>query len=96
MQQLGNRRADADPVDLVGVEQAGDQNAELVAGPLAVGRQAPVLAQLGAVEQTQEGLRVADVDREQQGLQVFVDRARLTEALGERLGREAGLLALAP
>ena len=53
------------PSTVVGVEQPRDQDAELVAGALAVGREPPVLAQLGALEEPEDRLRVADVDREQ-------------------------------
>ena len=40
----GTVRREADPVDRLGVEQAAEQDAELVAGARALGREAPVLA----------------------------------------------------
>ena len=57
-----------------------EQRAELVAGAVRLGRDAPVLAQLVAVEEPEDGLRVPDVDREQHqpgelGYVVVVGRA---------------------
>ena len=47
------------------LDQPAQQEPQLVAGPLRLGRHAPVLAQLAAVEEPDDGLRVPDVDREQ-------------------------------
>ena len=52
-------------LDPAQAEQAADVDRQLVARRLAVGREAPVLDQLGAVEGADVSLGVADVDREQ-------------------------------
>ncbi len=63
-------RGKADPVDVVEVEQAAQQDAELVGGRGALGGQPPVVRQLGVRVQTERGLRVADVDGEEHRAQV--------------------------
>ena len=55
----------ADAVERVEVEEVAEQRAELVAGALRLGGDAPALAELGAVVEPEHRLRVADVDREQ-------------------------------
>ena len=46
-------------------EELLDHQRELVGGAVGVGRDAPVVGQLATVEEPDDGLRVADVDREQ-------------------------------
>src|SRR5207244_6121885 len=53
--QLGDGGRQADPVDTLEVEEALVERAELVATLVALRRDAPVLRQVGALEQTQEG-----------------------------------------
>ena len=79
------------------LEQPADQRAELVAGSLRLGRDAPVLAETVALEEAENGLGVADVDREEHGgaTRAVVVAGSLAEPLGERLGGERRLLALA-
>ena len=94
----GTVEREADPVDLSRSRKLREQRAELVAGALRLGRDAPVLRQLGAVVEPEDGLRVADVDCEEHGLavlEVVVGGERLADLLGERLGGEPRLLALA-
>ena len=59
---LGVDVGESDPAQ---AEQVVDRRRELVTGRLAVGREPPVLDELGAVEGADVGLGVADVDREQ-------------------------------
>src|SRR5262249_42853230 len=56
---------EADPVDRVQVEQAAQQDAELVTGTGPLGREPPVIAEPVVGEEPQYGLRVSDVDGEQ-------------------------------
>ena len=102
-----HRRRETDAVDRVGVEQPAEEHAELVAGARALGREPPVVGEPLALEEAEDGLRVADVDREQHRAivraavgptQSYVsssDRQRLADPLGERLGGETRLVALA-
>jgi hypothetical protein len=46
----------------VEAEELGDHQRQFVGRSLGVRRDAPVVGQLGAVEQTHNGLRVPDVD----------------------------------
>ena len=48
-------------------EELLDHQRELVGGALRHGRDAPVVDELGVVEETDDGLRVAGVDREEHG-----------------------------
>ena len=81
--------------------RAAREHAELVAGPLGLGRDAPVLSEPLAVEQPEDRLCVADVDGQEHRLApgrsalTRVAPERLTELLGERLGREHRLVAVA-
>ena len=59
----GGREADA--VHSFEVEEAGDERPELVARPVRLGGDPPVLRQLRTVEEPEDGLGVADVDSEQ-------------------------------
>src|SRR5262249_48986092 len=61
----GNRRGEADPVDRSEVEEVREQGAELVAGPVRLGGDPPAFAELRPLVETEDGLRVAYVDREQ-------------------------------
>ena len=56
-----HRRAEADAVDRVEVEQPGEEDAELVARAVPLGGDTPVLAELTVLEQPEDGLRVAGV-----------------------------------
>ena len=58
-------RPEADAVDPIEVEHAREQHPELVARPAALGREAPVLLELRVAVEPEDGLRVADVDREE-------------------------------
>ena len=73
-----------------------EQRAELVAGARALGRDPPVLDQPLAVVEPDDGLRVADVEREQHRVAPALDASRrrreqrLSEPLGERLAVSDG------
>ena len=59
----GGRERDA--VEHAVVEEVAEERAELVSRPLRLGGDAPALAQLGAVVEPEDRLRITDVDREQ-------------------------------
>src|SRR5439155_9126972 len=61
----GNRRREADSADGVEVEQPTEQDTELVRGRRVLGREAPVVAEVGILVQAEHGLRVPYVRSEQ-------------------------------
>ena len=60
----GHGRREADPVDALEVEQAAEEDAELVRGARALGGEPPVVDELASAIEAERGLRVADVDGE--------------------------------
>src|ERR1700746_4186872 len=60
-----HRRREADALELLQVEEIAQERTELVACAMRLGRDAPALAECVPVVQTEDGLRVPDVDREQ-------------------------------
>ena len=89
-----HRRREADALDLLEVDEAPDQRAQLVRRALRLRGDAPVLEQLGLAVEPEDGLRVARVDCEEHGvgaLRVVVGRVRLADALGQGFGGEARL-----
>jgi hypothetical protein len=58
-------RGEADPVDRAEVDEVCEQRPELVPRALSLGGDPPALAELRPVVEPEDGLRVADVDREQ-------------------------------
>src|SRR4029079_17727323 len=82
----GRRQADA--VQSVEVEEVVEQRAELVARALRLRREAPARAELRAVEEPEDRLRVADVDREQH-LAETLARRRLRADGSRRCDRRA-------
>jgi hypothetical protein len=65
--ELRHRRAKDDPVERLEVDERTERHRELVGCACGVGRDPELLREPLAVEQTEDGLRIADVDREQQG-----------------------------
>jgi hypothetical protein len=63
--ELRHRRGDRDALDPRQVEEVAVERAQLVAAAVALGRHAPVLAQLLALEEPEDRLRVPDVDRQE-------------------------------
>ena len=63
-----HRRRQADSVHGFELEQAAEQNGELIPGALRLGRDPAMLGQALAVVEAEHGLGVADVDREQHKL----------------------------
>ena len=61
----GTDEREDDPVERLEVDERPQQHGQLVAGVRAVGADAELLGQRGAVEQPEDGLGVADVDREE-------------------------------
>ena len=63
--ERGHGRGEADAVDRPEVDEAADERAELVAGAVRLGGDAPVLSEGAVLEEPEHRLRVSDVDREQ-------------------------------
>ena len=61
----GHGRRKADPVDTLEVEQAAEEDAELVRRARALGGEPPVVDELASAIEAERGLRVADVDGEE-------------------------------
>ena len=85
------------PSTVAEVEEVREQRAELVPRPVRLGGDPPAVAELRALVEAEDGLRVADVDREQHrgGTLLVFGAERLADALGERLGGQLRLVALA-
>ena len=58
---------ETDAVDVFEIEQRGERDAQLVAGPAAVGREPEAVDELVAAIQAEDRLRIADVDGQQHG-----------------------------
>jgi hypothetical protein len=65
--ELRHRRAEDDPFERLEVDERAQRNRELVGGARRIGRDPELLREPVAFEQAEDGLRVADVDGEQQG-----------------------------
>ena len=74
-------RRETDSLDVLQVEQRRQRDAELVAGPIAVGGEPKMIDELLVPIETEGGLRVPDVDSEQHGA-TLPSRARTNGQTG--------------
>ena len=92
--ELRHRSSESDdPVERREVDERAQHHRELVGRVRGIGADAELLGEALAVEQTEDGLRVADVDREQHRAalrEVVVFVQAVAHPLGELLGGELG------